>query len=232
MSDFQSKLCTAFAGDRRIASGRLGDVALVVKTATADGDAPSPLVFDDATGAVIDLDLRGSDILARLAARGTEGAAAGPAARQRNLPAGLAAPAAPPPIPAPPRGRGRPTLGVVAREVTLLPRHWEWLAAQPGGASVTLRRLVETARKSGGGAAGIRMAREAAYRFMAAMAGDRPGFEAATRALFAGDQAAFATHSQAWPTDIGDYAQRLAAVAFAAPDAKMQASYEPKQQLK
>jgi len=224
MSDFQSKLCTAFAGDRRIASGRLGDVALAVKSAADAGDAQSLLVFDDASGAVIDLDLRGSrdDILARLAVRGAEEAGAGPpSARHRNLPAGLAVPAASPsPDSVPPRGRGRPALGVVAREVTLLPRHWQWLAAEPGGASVTLRRLVEAARKRGGGAADIRAAREAAYRFIAAMAGDRPGFEASTRALFAGDRAAFAARTQNWPVDIGDYARKLAEPSFAGPAAE------------
>src|ERR1700739_3037247 len=42
---------------------------------------------------------------------------------------------------------GRPKLGVVAREVTLLPRHWDWLATQPGGGSVALRKLVGEARR-------------------------------------------------------------------------------------
>ena len=87
-----------------------------------------------------------------------------------------------------PRGRGRPSLGVVAREVTLLPHHWEWLAAQPGGASVTLRRLVDEARRSGGDAHLKRAAHEAAYSFMSALAGNLPGFEEAIRALFADDR--------------------------------------------
>ena len=218
MSGFQSTVCTAFADDRRIASGPLADVALAVKAAAAASPSATLLVFDDATGAVIDLDLRGSDadILARLAARDTEGAAATPATSQRNSSAEPGSTAVPP-TGAPPRGRGRPALGVVAREVTLLPRHWQWLAAEPGGASVTLRRLVEAARKRGGGEADIRAAREAAYRFIAAMAGDRPGFEASTRALFAGDRAAFAARTQNWPVDIGDYAQKLAEPSFAGP---------------
>src|SRR5689334_20591989 len=188
MSDFPSKPCTAFAGDHRIAAGRLADVALAVREAIAAG--ANPLVFDDETGAVIDLDLRGSptEILARLAARSAAETAAlpsGPAAdRQRNLPAGLGRS-----LPAPPRRRGRPALGVVAREVTLLPRHWEWLAAQPGGASVALRRLVEEARRSERGRA--RAAQEAAYRFLSAIAGNLAGFEEAIRALFAGDRRQF-----------------------------------------
>src|ERR1700761_4526689 len=73
--------------------------------------------------------------------------------------------------------RGRPRLGVVAREVTLLPRHWEWLATQPGGASVALRKLVEAARRDVTGTDERRRAQERAYHFMAAMAGDLPGFE-------------------------------------------------------
>jgi hypothetical protein len=150
------------------------------------------LAFDDATGAVIDLDLRGSraDVAARLAAAAGE-------------------------TPAPPRGRGRPSLGVVAREVTLAPRHWEWLATQPGGASAALRRLVEEARRSSGGKDRERMAQEAAYRFMAAMAGDLPGFEEATRALFAGDRQRFERLAAQWPSDVGAYAMKLAAPAFA-----------------
>src|SRR5690606_37610278 len=128
----QSKSVTAFAGHRRFAAGPLREVALAVKAAATD---EAVLVFDDETGGVLDLDLRGGDaeILGRLAEP------------------------TPPPVnpaePVGPRGRGRPKLGVVAREVTLLPRHWDWLAAQPGGASQALRRLVEEARRSDGGKA-------------------------------------------------------------------------------
>jgi len=110
----------------------------------------------------------------------------------------------------PPRGRGRPKLGVSAREVTLLPRHWDWLAAQPGGASVTLRRLVEEARRSDAQAAHV--AREAAYRAMTTLAGDRPGYEEAVRALYAGEAERFRELTGAWPPDIRDFVQRVAAV--------------------
>ena len=113
----------------------------------------------------------------------------------------------------PPKTPGRPKLGVVPREVTLLPRHWAWLAQQPGGASVALRRLVETARKADD-KADARTAQAAAYRFMGAMAGDRPGFEEACRALFAGDAARFLDQTEGWPIDIRDYATRLATPAF------------------
>ena len=113
-----------------------------------------------------------------------------------------------------PRGPGRPKLGVVAREVTLLPRHWDWLAAQPGGASVALRKLVEDARKVGGGEDRRRAAQEATYRFMQAMAGDFAGYEDVARALFAGDIGKFEQHSATWPEDVRDHAALLAADAF------------------
>jgi hypothetical protein len=94
--------------------------------------------------------------------------------------------------------------------VTLLPRHWEWLAAQPGGASVALRKLVEEARRANAGADRVRRAREAAYHFTHALAGDLPGFEEATRALFAGDRARFERHAASWPADVREHAVRLA----------------------
>ena len=172
MTEPLSKPCTAFEGDVLLASGPLIEVALAVKNAIERGTEKPVLVFDDATGAVVDLDLRGSkaDIIARLSQPQPDAAAG--RSRQR-------------PPEGEPRRRGRPKLGVVAREVTLLPRHWEWLAAQPGGASVTLRRLVDEARRSGGDRQLKRRSQEVAYRFMAALAGDLPGFEEAIRALFA-----------------------------------------------
>lgn len=107
-----------------------------------------------------------------------------------------------------PRGRGRPKLGVVAREVTLLPRHWDWLSRQPGGASVALRKLVEEASRAPKHRA--RTAANAAYSFMHAIAGDRPGYEEALRALFAGDRPAFEANIGSWPIDVRAFAVRLA----------------------
>lgn len=181
MTDTADHPCTAFDGESLLARGRLAQVALAVRARLAEQPDASLLTFDDATGRVIDLDLRGSEaeIVARLG--GGE-----------------------------PRGRGRPKLGVVAREVTLLPRHWEWLSAQPGGASQALRRLVDEARRGDGGQTQARIARETAYRFMSAMAGDLAGFEEASRALFAGDEAGFRNHAASWPGDIRTYAQELA----------------------
>jgi len=181
------EIFTAFEGPRRLVSGPLAEVALVIKRAERRASEPVA-IFSDATGRAIDLDLRGSDeeILARL---------------PHHAPAE--------PAPATPRGRGRPKLGVVAREVTLLPRHWEWLNAQPGGASVALRKLVEAARRDSGLDRG-RAARDAAYHFMAAMAGNLPDFEEASRALFANDRRKFTGLIAAWPDDIRDHIVRLA----------------------
>jgi hypothetical protein len=193
--------CTAFEGHRRLSSGPLIEVALAVKSASERGGAAPILAFDDATGGVIDFDLRGgkADWIARLSASVSESAAA---------------PVEPP---AEQRGRGRPKLGVIAREVTLLPRHWEWLAAQPGGASAALRRLVHEAQRTGGAKQQTRAAQEAAYRFMSAMAGDFPAFEEAARALFGNDAARFEQHVAGWPGDVRDYASRLAFGAGAPP---------------
>ena len=109
-----------------------------------------------------------------------------------------------------PRGPGRPRLGVIAKEVTLLPRHWDWLNVQPGGASVALRKLVDEARRVSGDRDRIRAAQEAAYRFMSAIAGNLPGFEEATRSLFAYDRRRFTEFVAKWPEDVRDYAVKLA----------------------
>ncbi|KVQ78154.1 hypothetical protein WK07_02135 [Burkholderia multivorans] len=190
---------TAFDGHRRIASGPLATVALAVKCIAGDGMAGTVLIFDDATGRSIDLDLRGTadEVRARYAPpacdvaqdAGTAGDPAG-AAEQR--------------------GRGRPKLGVVSREVTLLPRHWDWLAAQPGGASVALRKLVEDARRTHAAADRRRDAQARAYHFMSALAGDLPGFEEATRMLYANDLARMAERIAGWPDDVRDHALALA----------------------
>lgn len=112
----------------------------------------------------------------------------------------------------PARPRGRPRMGVVSGEITLLPRHWEWLRAQPGGASAALRRLVDSARRQGiSGTA----ARDAAYHFLSAMAGNRAGYEEAIRALYAHDGARFSDLIENWPVDVRDHGRDLAAAWFA-----------------
>jgi uncharacterized protein len=185
--------CTAFAGFKRIASGPPEQVALAMKAALDAKVDHQFLVFDDASGNPMDFDLRGTpqEVLARLAPEKTPEQPAEPA-----------------------RGPGRPKLGVVAREVTLLPRHWDWLAAQPGGASVALRKLVDAARVTHADADRRRLAQQSADRFMSALAGNEPGYEEAARALYAGDRGRFAQSMMAWPTDVRDHALRLAAAAF------------------
>lgn len=191
--------CTAFAGTRQIASGYLRDVAYKALVSDILWNVPV-LIFDDSTGNIIEIDHRGTpeDFSRRIAEIET-GAVPD---IEPTLPDGGA------------RGPGRPRLGVVAREVTLLPRHWEWLARQPGGASVALRKLVEQARRANQGQDRRRLGQEAAYRFMSAMAGNEPGFEEATRALFAGDQERFTELVELWPVDVGDHAKKLAGRAF------------------
>jgi len=166
----------------------LDQVALAAKKAVDRGAQQPVLIYNDHTGRAIDIDSRGSDaeILARLAC----------------------------PTPSPPRGRGRPKLGVVAREVTLLPRHWQWLGSQPGGASVAIRKLVETARRANQEADQLRQRQEAAYHFILAMAGNLADFEEASRALFANDGERFRHLIGGWPADVRDHAFKLAFGAY------------------
>lgn len=182
MSLPDTRTFVAFDGVTRIAAGPAGEVAAAIRRAQ-DAGAAGPLLAFDADGRQTDFDLRGSeaDILARHAE-----------------PAGE------------PRGRGRPKLGVTAREVTLLPRHWDWLAQQSGGASVALRKLVEQARKDDEAPQRARQSRDAAYRFMAAMAGNLPAYEDAIRALYAGDRDRLAALAAGWPPAVRDHALVLA----------------------
>lgn len=194
---------TCFEGHRRIASGPLVRVALAVKRACEGGLAGQVLIFEDTTGHQTDINTRGSEaeVIARYA---------GPAPQQQPGTGSRARSDSTQTDADESRGRGRPKLGVVSREVTLLPRHWDWLNAQPGGASVVLRRLVEEARRTHAGKDRARMAQERAYHFMSAMAGDLPGYEEAIRALFADDERRFRETITAWPRDIRDYANALA----------------------
>ncbi|ANB71051.1 hypothetical protein AYM40_00790 [Paraburkholderia phytofirmans OLGA172] len=193
--------CTAFEGHRRIASGPLPEVALAVRQVLARGERAPVLIFDNITSRPVEFDLRGTpeEILARLTS---------------EAPAEQPAPIADAGEDDAPRGRGRPKLGVVAREVTLLPRHWDWLNGQSGGASVALRKLVEAARLAGEDKDRQRAAQEAVYRFMTALAGNLPDYEDATRALYADDRVRFEDIVVAWPEDVRNHTLRLAADAF------------------
>ena len=198
---------TAFAGQQKVAAGTLHALAHTLKAlVTRDPDAQI-LIFDDATGSQVDLNLHGSlaDVLQRLRLPRPRAA---PAMTAQAPAVSATAPAVAAPLAA--RTAGRPKLGVVAREITLLPRHWEWLATQPGGASVALRKLVEHAQRDNKAADAQRQAREAAYKFMRALAGDEAGFEEASRALFAGRQAAFLACVEEWPADVRTHVLQLA----------------------
>ena len=165
---------TVFGDDQLIASGDLREVLSKTKRAIDDGRHRTILVFEDQSGRQVEFDFEGTedDVLAR------------------GLPE------------KPKSGPGRPKLGVVAKEVTLLPRHWQWLEQQPQGISGALRRLVEEASKREPDRQRARIARDAASRFMWSMAGDRPNFEEASRALFAGDRDRFDALTRSWPQDI------------------------------
>ena len=188
---------TSFDGNRRIATGTLQMNALAVKQARDNGAADPVLTFDDATGHLVDIDTSGSDQQTLALAAAMSRRPLRPRPEDAQGPGG-------------PRGPGRPTPGVVAREVTLLPRHWEWLAGQPGGASVALRKLVQEAQRTNAGKDKLREAQERTYNFMLAVGGDLPGFEEATRALFANDTGKFRDLIAAWPGDLRDHAARLA----------------------
>jgi uncharacterized protein len=177
---------SAFAGERLVAAGVLEEMLLRTKAFLERGGDPGVLIFEDQTGRQVDFDFRGTpaEVVARAA----------PAAARA--------------------GPGRPRLGVVSREVSLLPQHWEWLEAQPNGISVALRRLVDDARRREPEKDRARRAKDAASRFMTAMAGDRPGYEEASRALFAGDAERFAQLIRRWPKDVRGHLERVAADAF------------------
>ncbi|PCE25910.1 hypothetical protein BWP39_15385 [Paraburkholderia acidicola] len=199
----QATTCTAFEGVRRIAAGSRQEVAVALKKLAGQGEQASILVFDDLTSQPVEFDLRGTvdDVRARLA--GTEPEAEPSANADQE------------PVDAAPRGRGRPKLGVVAREITLLPRHWDWLNEQSGGASVALRKLVDAARLASEDKDRVRAAQESTYRFMTALAGNLRGYEEATRALYANDRTRFDKLLAAWPADVREHARRLADGAFA-----------------
>ena len=183
---------SAFVKHQLLASGGLQQVASAVfRTLALDPDA-SILVFSNETGRLVDLDLRG-----------TEDAVAARYAQTAAVPTDSTK------DPGVTRTRGRPRLGVVSREVTLLPEHWAWLAAQPGGASVALRKLVLQAMRASAGQDASRRARDRTYAFMSAIAGDFPGFEEATRALFADEQERLAALTAGWPPDVRKHVARL-----------------------
>ncbi|CAM5371473.1 MULTISPECIES: DUF2239 family protein [Alcaligenes] len=185
---------TSFMGHRRIASGPMLTNVLAVKKVLESRVNDPVLIFDDVTGRFVDVNTQGTD--EELAQRYAPVNVSEAEVEQKEEEA--------------PRGRGRPKLGVVPREVTLLPRHWDWLATQRGGASVALRKLVEEARRASSAKDQRRQAQERTYNFMTAIGGDLPGFEEAMRALFADELERFKTLLADWPEDVRDHAIKLA----------------------
>lgn len=217
---------TVFHGYRKLASGTLPQVAAAYRTALNTTSTSAVLIFDDVTGRSTDVDLRLLDAVAPIdqqegldpqSATPRTGIGAAGATKPDMTDATDSSSHRTALTQAPQesddqtvRRRGRPKLGVISREVTLLPRHWEWLAAQPGGASVALRKLVESARLSNTDRDSRRKAQERAYHFMLALGGDLPGYEEATRALFADDVQALKAHISGWPEDVRTHALKLA----------------------
>ncbi|MEP7049063.1 MAG: DUF2239 family protein [Pseudomonadota bacterium] len=171
----------AFAGERLVASGTLRDTLTASKAFVDSSPDPRLLIFEDQTGRQVDFNLQGS--LAEVLERA---------------------------LPAPQRaGPGRPKLGVVSREVSLLPRHWAWLEEQPQGISAALRRLVDEAKKRDPDEQRARRAREAVSKLMTALAGNAEHYEEASRALFAKDNAQFSRLIRTWPKDVRQHLLRL-----------------------
>jgi hypothetical protein len=199
---------TAFEAGKIVVRGPLPDVVLGIKRRIGKADHSSILVFSDDTGNTMDFNFQGNekDVLKRLEVYVGAGAKdAGGAGSARKRPGN-------PETENP--GPGRPKLGVVSREVSLLPRQWEWLASQSGGASAVLRRLVDEARKKDTDGMPIKRIQERAYKFMSVIAGDLPGYEEAIRALYKKDRKGFAARTSDWPGDVQAYALELAGPAF------------------
>lgn len=173
---------TAFDGHTLVASAEPREALRLIKRYLDGKPDRAVLIFDDGSGAQIDFDFRGTeeDVLAR---------AFPPAQKQ---------------------GRGRPALGVVCGEVSLLPRHWDWLKRQGNNASATLRRLVDDAIRNEPASARAKRAVEAADREMWALAGNLPGCEEASRALYARDFARFRDLIRGWPRDVSSHLSMLA----------------------
>ncbi|SRR5690554_1324877 len=176
---------TAFADDRKLTSGSLEAVILAAKTHSKSSQEPV-LIFEDTTGRQVDFDLR--QPVAQIVKH---------ALQQPEQ-----------------QGPGRPRLGVVAREVTLLPRHWDWLADQRGGASGALRRLVDEARNNETPDQSRRRTAAATGRVMTVLAGNRPGFEEAYRALDAGNRSKFTELVAGWPEDVRQHLITISEPAF------------------
>lgn len=199
MEPKENRQYTAFANIKKVAQGNILDVALKVKKILKTDAKTQVLIFDSITSQQIEIDFRGTseNLARRLDA--LVGKTAPTSEEEKKI------------------GPGRPRLGVISKEITLLPNHWEWLSSQPGGASVTLRRLVEEAKKKNYGKDLIRQAQESGYKFMTTMAGDLPNYEDALRALYSGEKKKFEKLIFAWPKDIKEHLLSLVQVCLRLP---------------
>jgi hypothetical protein len=179
----EGKLYVAFQGNHRLGLGTLGEVATLCFESKWEDQRSRISVFEDESGRVVDVDLSGTE--AEVQAR-----IAGPKTGET------------PPNRPVQRKPGRPKLGVVSREVSLLPRHWAWLSEQRGGASATLRRLVELAKKNESPESIQRRVVDSAHRFLWDIAGDQPHFEEVSRALYAAKLDEVTALSAGWPEGI------------------------------
>lgn len=188
---------SAFIGTKILKTGPLIEVVLAMKEEVAKDKFAQIMCFIDETGAMVDFDLSGTNeqVIAKLLANNPQSSIEVKETETKQTPKS-----------------GRPKLGVIAREVTLLPRHWEWLASQRGGASATLRRLVEMAAKETISIETRKSAQNATYRFLQNIAGDFENYEEVLRAIFADDFDKMRKLMQNWPQDIQNYAQKLFAI--------------------
>ncbi len=182
---------SAFDGHQLLFKGAFSEVVLKIKKRIGKDSNSSILIFSDATGKTMDFNFQGTekDILKRLEVFVTE--------KSQPL-----------------EGPGRPRLGVVSREISLLPRHWEWLASQPGGASATLRKFVDAEMRKSSDGPSVQQAQERAYKFMNVMAGDLEGYEDALRALYRKDKKQFTASIKNWAPDVKTYVVELASPVF------------------
>lgn len=173
-----------FQGTRLIARGNMLETALAVYNAYKDKTSAPVVALDSVTSELAEPDLRG----------GEDGIRA-----RYGVEADLHET----------KTRGRPKLGVTAREVTLLPRHWEWLESNHSGASAKLRELVETAMRASAGKDRQSHAVESLERFTNALAGDLPNAEEVSRAFYKGRMKDVIKLTADWPSDLLEHYIKL-----------------------
>ncbi len=173
----ESERYSSFIGDRHLFTGDLKGMLSQTHAYISRHGEEGLLIFDNFSGRQIDYNFRVS--LEELLGK--------------ELP------------PTPKKGPGRPRLGVVCGEISLLPRHWDWLQRQRQSASATIRRLIEAAMKEASPEEKTREAIDAAGKFLWTMAGNLSDFEEASRALYAQKWHILDAITAAWPEDIAKH---------------------------